>query len=90
MYTRIPQSAIPSDVCFDVPRRCAGQMVEVAYGGFGGFCRPEHDSGSPYKRITDTSDREVTYYKWSDAPVDRDAYCKEHGTPFDRCIESHE
>lgn len=87
MYTRIPQSQVPPTVRFDVPARCGGQIVEVAYGGFG---RHAHDSGDPYKRITDQSDGEVTYYKWSTAPADRDTQCSEHGTPLDRCVKSHQ
>lgn len=87
MYTKIPHFRVPTNIRFDVPGRCAGQIVEVAYGG---YRRYEHDSGDPYKRITDQNNGEVTYYKWSAAPADRDAHCSEHGTPLDRCVESHE
>ncbi len=59
-YIRISESQIPEGVRFDVPGPNQGQIVEVAYGGFG---RAEHGDGDPYKRVTDRSDRSVEYYK---------------------------
>jgi len=58
-YIPIAKEAIPPNVRFDVPQRCAGQIVEVAYGGTGSA---QHDAGDPYKRVTDHSDRSVGYY----------------------------
>lgn len=51
-YVEVGEDEIPKRVRFDVPRRNQGQIVEVAYGGFG---RAEMDSCDPYRRITDTS-----------------------------------
>lgn len=59
-YVPVAESAIPSGVRFDVPRRNQGQTVEVSYGDFG---RSEHDRGDLYMRIEDRSDRRVTYYQ---------------------------
>lgn len=49
-YVECWEREIPEGVRFDVPRRNQGQMIEVAYGGFG---RYENDEGAPYKRVTD-------------------------------------
>ncbi len=59
-YVRISESQIPEGVRFDVTGPNQGQIVEVAYGGFG---RAEHGQGDPYKRVTDKSDRTVAYFK---------------------------
>ena len=58
-YIEIPANEIPYGVRFDVSARTQGQMIEVAYGG---FLRSEHGVGDPYKRVTDRTDRSVTYY----------------------------
>lgn len=62
-YVKCDMKDIPAKVRFDVPRHCQGQIVEVAYGGFG---RAEQGEGSPWKRITDHSDHSVTYYRLID------------------------
>lgn len=59
-YEQCKEADIPAGVRFDVPRRQQGQIVEVA---FGGRRRDEHDVGDPYKRVTDRSVGEVTYYR---------------------------
>lgn len=59
-YIKCSKSEIPGSVRFDVPGPNQGQIVEVAYGGFG---RAEHGPGDPYKRVTDLSDRSVEYYR---------------------------
>ena len=59
-YTEISQDQVPAGVRFDVPRHLQGQIIEVAYGG---FSRWEHGPGDLYKRVTDRSDRSVSYYK---------------------------
>ena len=53
---------IPDGVRFDVPMHRQGQIVEVAYGGFG---RPEHGPGDEYKRVHDRSEgpNAVRYYR---------------------------
>jgi len=51
-YREIPEAEIPERVRFDVPRHNQGQIVEVAYGGYG---RAEMGDGDPYRRVTDTS-----------------------------------
>lgn len=51
-YAPIEANKVPSDVVWNVPGRLAGQIVEVAYGGFG---RSEKDDGDPYRRVTDQS-----------------------------------
>lgn len=61
-YVECSAKDVPDDIRFDVPRRNQGQMVEIAYGDRGRF-RGENDEGSPYKRVTDGSDRSVTYYR---------------------------
>lgn len=54
-YRYVPISAdqIPSGVTWNVPRRHRGQMIEVAYGGWGRAA--QHDEGDEYKRETDLS-----------------------------------
>lgn len=62
-YTYVPcdPTTIPAGVRFDVPARCDGQMVEIAYGGFD---RAAHDRGDPYKRVHDRSvGGGTTYYR---------------------------
>jgi len=59
-YEKCAEAEIPGKVRFDIPGHLQGQIVEVAYGGFG---RYEHGPGDPYKRVTDRSDRSVTYYR---------------------------
>lgn len=64
-YQEISAEKVPAKVRFDVPRRCQGQMVEVAYGG---FSRGEHGHGDLYMRITNYSiapnkPGHVTFYK---------------------------
>lgn len=48
------------NITMHVPPECCGQMVEYAYGS---------DGEAAYRRITDSSDRRVTWSKidWSDA-----------------------
>lgn len=65
-YKQINGSEVPAGVRWHVPRRNQGQIVEVAYGGFG---RGEMDAGDPYKRVEDRSEptdspERVTYYRW--------------------------
>jgi hypothetical protein len=64
-YQPIQSAQIPPGVRFDVPRRNQGQIIEVAYGGFG---RSEHDDGDLYRRVFDQSEPpgspdRVRYYK---------------------------
>lgn len=59
-YVECSKDEIPEGVRFDVPRQNQGQIVEVAYGDFG---RAENGIGDPWKRVTDASDRSVTYYR---------------------------
>ncbi len=61
-YIEIPADQIPDSIVFDVPRRHAGQIIEVAYGQHRSR-RDGADVGDPYKRITDRSDGTVTYYR---------------------------
>lgn len=61
-YVRIGREEIPTKVRFDVPKRHAGQMIEVAYGG---FSRHEHDDGAPFKRVIDKSIAETKYFRLS-------------------------
>lgn len=58
-YTDCPEASIPERVRFDTPRQFQGQIVECA---FGGFSRAEHDVGDQFLRVTDQSDRSVTFY----------------------------
>lgn len=51
-YVPCAAQDVPGDVRFDVPARHQGQIVEVAYGGYG---RHAHDEGDLYKRIVDRS-----------------------------------
>lgn len=60
-YKRVFDIAEPTGLRWDVPPYHQGQIVEVAYAD----ARPEAapaDSGAEYKRVTDRSDRSVTYY----------------------------
>lgn len=66
-YVRCDLKDIPAGVCFSVPGRNQGQIIEVAYGGFG---RAEHDDGDPYKRICDGSDASTTYYRLATTEAD--------------------
>lgn len=59
-YVKISKERLPEKVRFDVPPQNQGQIVEVAYGGFG---RHEHCAGDPYMKTTDRSDRSVEYYR---------------------------
>lgn len=51
-YVRCSEADIPAAVRFDVPRRCEGQTVEVAYGT---FSRSEAAYGDPFMREIDRS-----------------------------------
>ena len=62
IYIKVDEASVPGNIRFDVPGRNQGQIVEIAYGGWG---RHEHDVGDPYQRVTDRSDRSVQYYKLS-------------------------
>jgi len=70
-YVRCNESDVPERVRFDVPRANQGQIVEIAYGGFG---RYEHDVGDPYKRVIDRSigPDAAIYYRWVPVPRRRD------------------
>lgn len=57
-YAPIPACDVPAGVRFDIPGRNQGQIVEVAYGGWG---RAEHGPGDPYRRTIDRSTGRVTY-----------------------------
>lgn len=65
-YEIIPESDLPEGLRFDVPRRDQGQIVEVAYADHptcrseAGWCSDPRVA-SPYRRITDRSDRSVVY-----------------------------
>jgi hypothetical protein len=62
-YVECKEDEIPEGVRFDVPRHHQGQIVEIAYGGFG---RGEHGDGDPFKRVTDQSlpvGEQTTYYR---------------------------
>ena len=61
-YTEIPATALPGDLRFDVPGHNQGQIVEVAYADYP-TARSEACAGATYKRVTDRSDRSVTYYR---------------------------
>jgi hypothetical protein len=62
-YVPCSKTDIPETVRFDVPGRLQGQMIEVAFGGFG---RYEHDEGDLYKRVTDRGGTggPPNYYRW--------------------------
>lgn len=64
MNKYIPTSAdkIPAHVRWDVPAHNQGQIVETAYAD-GRPGRDEACNGSKYRRVTDRSDRSVTYYR---------------------------
>jgi len=83
-YILCTEQDIPSGVRFDLPARFSGRFVQVEYGG---FSRSEHDTGAPYKRVTDRTRPQdgPTYYRRvdGDGPVyqiiDRDgAVLSEH------------
>lgn len=61
-YTEIPAQEVPAGARFDVPRQNQGQIAEVAYST-GGRPADECGHGDLYQRVTDRSDRSVTYYK---------------------------
>mgnify|MGYP001578250302 CR=1 FL=1 len=63
-YQQVQKHEVPNAVRFDVPLRNQGQIIEIAYGGFG---RAEHDDGDPYKRVHDRSDGTITYYRLAKA-----------------------
>lgn len=52
-YMPCDERDVPSNVRFDCPARCQGQIVLVEYGGFGSSCM---DVGDPYKRVKDQSE----------------------------------
>lgn len=54
-------SDVPSSIRFDTPGRCAGQTIEISYGGPPGS--PPNDEGAPYKRVIDRSDGSVLFYR---------------------------
>lgn len=61
-YSTVASSRVSDRVRFDVPHRNLGQIVEVAYGGYG---RVEHEYGAPYKRVIDRSlSATPVYYEW--------------------------
>lgn len=62
-YALIDRSELPANLRWDVPRRNQGQTVEVAYAHQTPKTRSEADDGDHYKRVTDHSDRSVTYYR---------------------------
>lgn len=54
---------------WNVPPECQGQIVEYAYG-WSAEC-----DGTLYMRVTDRSDRSVTYYRHEDATdIDEDVW----------------
>jgi len=61
-YQPITLDQIPDGVRFDVEAHRQGQIVDVAYGGFG---RAEHGPGDDYKRVHDRSEgpNAVRYYR---------------------------
>lgn len=59
-YAPCRAEEIPAGVRFDVPRRNQGQMIEIAYGGFG---RAEHGPGDEYMRRRDLSNGEVSFFR---------------------------
>lgn len=64
-YVECRAEDIPAAVSFTVPRRNGGQMIEVAYGGFG---RAEHDAGDPFKRVENrAAGPGYRYYRLVDA-----------------------
>lgn len=61
--TVIPAAVIPANVRFDTDTETRGQMVETAYAE---YPPPRGESCARlarYKRVTDHSDGEVTYYR---------------------------
>jgi len=53
-YIPCRESDIPDGIRFDVPRRNAGQIVTVSYGGL--QCqRTPHSEGAPYMHVHDAS-----------------------------------
>lgn len=67
-YEECSVRAIPDGVRFDVTRRNDGQIVEIAYGGFGAA---EHGRGDPWMRIIDRSvGPGATYYRRVDLTRD--------------------
>ena len=67
-YVKITADKIPDGVRFDVPQRNGGQIIEVAYGGFG---RAEHDEGDKFMRIHDRSDMSTTLIRYESTSTDR-------------------
>lgn len=61
-YVPCAAHEIPAKVRFDVPGQNQGQIIEVAYGGFGAA---EHGDGDDYKRVHDRSigPAAITYYR---------------------------
>jgi hypothetical protein len=61
-YVEVAASGFISDLRWDVPRRNAGQIVEVAYSAFPPS-RGEADHGDKYKRVYDASTGDVRYFE---------------------------
>ncbi len=59
-YIEIKDYQVPDDARFDVPRANAGQILEVAYGGFGAG---PWDDGDRYKRVLDRSTNITTHHR---------------------------
>jgi hypothetical protein len=59
-YQEIDETQVPDGVRFDVPRRNQGQMIEVAYGGFGAG---PWDDGDLYKRVKDRTAPTTRFYQ---------------------------
>lgn len=60
IYIQIAANKVPAHIRWDVNGHNQGQIVEVAYAD----ATPQADeacAGSKYRRITDRSDRSVTY-----------------------------
>ena len=52
-YVPCLKTDIPAGMRFDVPDRHQGQIIEVAYGGFGSSEIDDGVGGAVYKRVTD-------------------------------------
>jgi hypothetical protein len=65
-YRAVPASEVPDSIVFTTPARNTGQIVEVSYsrGIPAGRARDmEAGDGDPWMRVTDRSDRSVTFYR---------------------------
>lgn len=69
-YRPIKQS--PAGIRFDSDRLLAGQIVQYEWGGPEN-ARSEHGPGSPYLRVFDQSDGELTFYRRCNPPSRTDA-----------------